>query len=168
VQRLIDLSNALLGLEELGSTGHLTRAPVRLADLVDTAVSPHRRTAERAGRGLRTDADDTIVDVDARWLVPAIGNLVDNALHHATGSVRVTAAVRDGRVRVRVHDDGPGFPSEFLPRAFDRFARAEASRTGKGSGLGLAFVHAVASAHGGTAQAENTGSGAVVTLDLPS
>jgi signal transduction histidine kinase len=168
VQRLIDLSNALLGLEELGSTGHLTRAPVRLADLVDTAVSPHRRTAERAGRGLRTDADDTIVDVDARWLVPAIGNLVDNALHHATGSVRVTAAVRDGRVRVRVHDDGPGFPSEFLPRAFDRFARAEASRTGKGSGLGLAFVHAVAAAHGGTAQAENTGSGAVVTLDLPS
>ncbi|MET7479826.1 HAMP domain-containing sensor histidine kinase [Streptomyces sp. NPDC005648] len=168
VQRLIDLSNALLDLEELGSSGHLTRAPVRLADLVDTAVSPHRRTAERAGHGLHTDVDDTAVDVDARWLVPAIGNLVDNALRHGNGSVRVTAVVHDGRVRVRVTDDGPGFPPEFLPRAFDRFARAEASRTSKGSGLGLAFVHAVATAHGGTAHAENTGRGAVVTLELPS
>ncbi|MEU5309425.1 HAMP domain-containing sensor histidine kinase [Streptomyces sp. NPDC021562] len=167
VQRLIDLSNALLDLEELGSTGHITRAPVRLADLVDTAVSPHRHTAERAGRGLRTTADDTTVDVDVRWLVPAVGNLVDNALRHGTGNVRVTAAVHDGRVRVRVVDDGPGFPPEFLPRAFDRFARAEASRTGKGSGLGLAFVHAVATAHAGTAHAENAGHGAAVTLDLP-
>ncbi|MFF4401723.1 sensor histidine kinase [Streptomyces sp. NPDC001480] len=54
-----------------------------------------------------------------------------------------------------------------LPRAFDRFARAEASRTSEGSGLGLAFVHAVASAHGGTARAENTGHGSAVILDLP-
>ena len=64
-------------------------------------------------------------------------------------------------------DCGPGFAPDFLPRAFDRFARAEASRTGDGSGLGLAFVQAVATAHGGTAHAENTGQGATVTLDLP-
>ncbi|MFI2201829.1 ATP-binding protein [Streptomyces sp. NPDC020192] len=167
VQRLIDLSNALLDLEELGSTGHITRAPVRLTDLVTTAVSPHRRTAERTGRALRTDADGATADVDARWLVPALGNLVDNALRHGHGTVRLTAAVHEGRLRVRVTDDGPGFPPDFLPRAFDRFARAEASRTGKGSGLGLAFVHAVATAHDGTAHAENTEQGTTVTLDLP-
>ncbi|MDQ0994700.1 sensor histidine kinase KdpD [Streptomyces sp. V3I7] len=61
----------------------------------------------------------------------------------------------------------PGFPPEFRPRAFDRFARAEASRTSEGSGLGLAFVRAVVIAHGGTARAENTGDGTAVTLDLP-
>lgn len=66
-----------------------------------------------------------------------------------------------------ITDEGPGFPPEFLPRVFDRFARAEASRTSDGSGLGLAFVHAVATAHGGTAHADNAGHGAAVTLRLP-
>ncbi|MFE0509582.1 ATP-binding protein [Streptomyces sp. NPDC058964] len=167
VQRLIVLSNALLDLEELGSTDHVARSAVRLADLVGTAVAPHLRTAERSGRRLDAEAADTTVDVDARWLVPAIGNLVGNALRHGDGTVRLTAAVQEGRLRVRVTDEGPGFPAEFLPRAFDRFARAEASRTSEGSGLGLAFVQAVATAHGGTAHAENTGHGGAVTLDLP-
>ncbi|WP_308401982.1 ATP-binding protein [Streptomyces shenzhenensis] len=100
----------VLDLGELGSTGHITRAPVRLAELVDSAVSPYRHAAERAGPGLRTDADDAAVDVDARWPVAAIGNVVDNALRHGRGDVRVTTAVHDGSVRVRMDDDGPGFP----------------------------------------------------------
>ncbi|MDX2593576.1 MULTISPECIES: histidine kinase [Streptomyces] len=53
------------------------------------------------------------------------------------------------------------------PRAFDRFARAGAGRTSEGSGPGLAFVQAVATAHGGTAHAEDTGRGAAVVPDLP-
>ncbi|WP_333737118.1 sensor histidine kinase [Streptomyces sp. IBSBF 2806] len=167
VQRLIVLSNALLDLEELGSTGHITRSPVPLAYLVETAVAPHVRTAERTGRVLSVQASDTVVDADARWLVPAIGNMLDNALRHGTGTVRLTATAHEGRLRLCVTDEGPGFATEFLPRAFDRFTRAEASRTSEGSGLGLAFVHAVAAAHGGTAHAENTGHGSAVTLDLP-
>ncbi|MFI0964577.1 ATP-binding protein [Streptomyces sp. NPDC021080] len=68
------------------------------------------------------------------------------------------------------------FPPDFLPHAFDRFSRAEASRTTPGAGLGLALVAAVAASHGGTARAENippgaTGTGGVtgaaVTLDVP-
>ncbi|MGW2649076.1 HAMP domain-containing sensor histidine kinase [Streptomyces sp. NPDC001393] len=167
VQRLIDLSNALLELEELGSTGHITRAPAHVADLLDAAVTPHRRTAERAGRSLTVDATRAIVDVDARWLRPAIGNLVDNALRYGHGTVRLTATVEEDMLLVSVTDEGPGFPPEFLPRAFDRFARAEASRTSDGSGLGLAFVQAVATAHGGTAHADNMGQGAAVALRLP-
>ncbi|MFE4958469.1 sensor histidine kinase [Streptomyces sp. NPDC056653] len=54
-----------------------------------------------------------------------------------------------------------------MPKAFDRFACAEASRTSPGSGLGLAFVAAVAASHGGTARAENTGQGAAVSVDIP-
>ncbi|MGW2835313.1 HAMP domain-containing sensor histidine kinase [Streptomyces sp. NPDC001286] len=167
VQRLIDLANALLDLEELGSSHHLIRARVRLADLVDAAVAPHLRTAQRAGRVVSVDVPDTTIESDARWLQPAIGNLLDNALRHGHGTVRLTATVHDGRMWLSVTDEGPGFPPKFLPRAFDRFARAEASRTSEGSGLGLAFVHAVAVAHGGTAHAENTEHGSTVILDLP-
>ncbi|MGW3095291.1 ATP-binding protein [Streptomyces sp. CdTB01] len=167
VQRLIDLSNALLDLEELGGTAHVTRTRVRLADLVDSAVAPHRRTAERSGRRLAVDVTDADVEVDTRWLRPAIGNLVDNALRHGRGTVSVTAAVRRHRLRLCVTDEGDGFAPEFLPRAFDRFTRAEASRTGEGSGLGLAFVRGVATAHGGGAYAENTGRGGAAGLDVP-
>ncbi|MFF2508813.1 ATP-binding protein [Streptomyces sp. NPDC058067] len=167
VQRLIDLSNALLDLEELGGNAHITRFPLRLPGLVEAAVAPHLRTAERAGRALTVEVPDATVDADARWLQPAIGNLVDNALRHGDGTVRVTATAGGGRLRLRVADEGPGFPAEFLPRAFDRFARAEASRTSRGSGLGLAFVRAAAVAHGGGAYAENTEDGGAVTLDLP-
>ncbi|MEU3518328.1 HAMP domain-containing sensor histidine kinase [Streptomyces sp. NPDC006654] len=167
VQRLIDLSNALLDLEELGSTQNITRAPVELTDLVDAAVAPHLRTAVLSGRTVTVDAARVTVDVDARWLRPAIGNLLDNALRHGQGAVHLTATVHDSRLRLCVTDEGPGFSPEFLPRAFDRFARAEASRTSEGSGLGLAFVHAVAAAHGGAAHAENTRHGASVVLDLP-
>ncbi|MGW3127046.1 ATP-binding protein [Streptomyces sp. NPDC001123] len=167
VQRLIELSNALLDLEELGTAQHLSRAPVDLADLVGAAAAPHLRTAEREGRAVTVDAVRAIVDVDGRWLRPAIGNLLDNALRHGTGTVRLTASVDKGGLRLCVTDEGSGFPPEFLPRAFDRFARAEASRTGEGSGLGLAFVQAVATAHGGTAHAENTERGVRVVLALP-
>jgi signal transduction histidine kinase len=96
VQRLIDLSNALLDLEELGSTGHITRAPASLADLLDAAVNPHRRTAERVGRDLTVDTTRVTVDVDARWLRPAVSNLVDNALRHGQGTVRVAGTVHEG------------------------------------------------------------------------
>ncbi|MER6080619.1 HAMP domain-containing sensor histidine kinase [Streptomyces sp. NPDC001833] len=167
VQRLIELSNALLDLEELGTAQHLSRAPTDLADLVGAAVAPHQRTAEREGRAVTVDAARAIVDVDDRWLRPAIGNLLDNALRHGSGTVRLTATVHEGGLRLCVTDEGTGFAPEFLPRAFDRFARAEASRTGEGSGLGLAFVQAVATAHGGTAHAENTERGACVVLALP-
>ena len=71
---------------------------------------------------------------------------------------------------IEVRDDGPGFPAEFLPHAFERFRRPDSgrSRDDGGAGLGLAIVQAVAAAHGGVAAARNKpGGGAVVTLHLP-
>jgi signal transduction histidine kinase len=64
---------------------------------------------------------------------------------------------------VAVSDEGPGFPPEFEAQAFDRFSRADASRSTVGTGLGLAIVRAVAEAHGGTAAI----AGAEVSLTLP-
>ncbi|MFE5008801.1 sensor histidine kinase [Streptomyces sp. NPDC056696] len=167
VQRLIDLTNALLDLEQLGATDDVTRAPVNLAELITSAVNPHRPAAARDRRTITVNAAPATIAVDTSWIRPAIGNLVDNALRHSRGDVHITATTHDGHLRVTVTDEGPGFPADFLPKAFERFTRAEASRTSPGSGLGLAFVAAVASSHSGTAHAENTPNGAAVTLDIP-
>ncbi|MEV5480134.1 MULTISPECIES: sensor histidine kinase [Streptomyces] len=147
------------------STKHLTRAPVDLADLVDAAVSP-LRAAEGDDRSITVEVTPATVTIDARWLRPAIGNLISNALRHGHGDIHLTATAGEDRLRLTLTDEGPGFPPDFLPRAFDRFTRAEASRTSEGSGLGLAFVVAVATAHGGAAHAENSGCGAAVILDI--
>ncbi len=170
VQRLIDLSNALLDLEELGGKGRVAPVLVDLADLLRSTADRHRAAAARAHRAVTYDvtADPgTIVRIDPRWIRPALDNLVDNALRHAAGPVRITATARDGRLRLSVADRGDGFPPGFLPHAFDRFSRAAPGRTSPGSGLGLALVAAVATSHGGTAHAENGPEGAVVTLDIP-
>ncbi|MFJ9173955.1 ATP-binding protein [Streptomyces sp. NPDC102360] len=167
VQRLIDLTNALLDLEQLGATDHLTRASADLPELIASAADPHRATAARDRRTLTVDAAPGTVDVDAAWIRPAISNLVDNALRHSHGDIHITATTHDATLVITVTDEGPGFPADFLPRAFERFARAETSRTSPGSGLGLAFVAAVAASHGGTARAENTGHGASASLTIP-
>jgi signal transduction histidine kinase len=96
-----------------------------------------------------------------------VENLLDNAIRHspAGGEVRVANGGGDGRVWVRVEDDGPGFRPEVLPVAFEPFSGASAN--GDGAGLGLAIVGAVAASHGGTATAENlAGGGARVTITL--
>ena len=103
-----------------------------------------------------------------RRLDQALGNLVDNALRHGAGTVRLEGAVEDGTLELRVSDDGAGFPQDFLPHAFERFSRVDVARTGGGTGLGLAIVDAIARAHGGAAAAANRpGGGAEVTLTLP-
>ena len=101
-------------------------------------------------------------------LEQALGDLVANALEHGSGTVRITGAEEDGRVELHVLDEGAGFTPAFLPRAFERFTRADEARTGGGSGLGLAIVDAIARGHGGSAHAANRPEGgADVWLSLP-
>ena len=69
---------------------------------------------------------------------------------------------------LRVSDDGPGFPPDYLPHAFERFSRADVARSAGGSGLGLAIVDAIARAHGGSVEAAHCSEGgAVVTMLIP-
>lgn len=166
VERLVTLANALLDLEQLDSGERVQRAPVELGRLLHGACARYRAAAERDGRALTVEYDDATVHVDRHWLEPAIGTLLDNALRHGAGMIGLRAMVRGRRLSLSVTDEGPGLPAEFLPHAFDRFTRAETSRTTPGTGLGLALVAAVAASHDGTARAENTSPGAVVTLDI--
>ncbi len=138
----------------------------------DVLTSVARRFALRAdGGGRRVEVSataDARILGDRLRLEQALGNLVDNALRYGTGTVRLEAERSNGLVALRVSDEGAGFAPEFLPRAFDRFTRADESRGGGAAGLGLAIVDAIARAHGGSATAANgAGGGAVVSLELP-
>jgi signal transduction histidine kinase len=167
VARLVDLSNTLLDLEELYSAHTAEVAPVRVDDLVASALTGWTGQATAQDRALRVTASSDVVQVDARWLTLAIANLVGNALKHGTGTVTVTAEVTGAagqeKLRLAVTDEGPGIPATLGARAFDRFTRADESRSTRGNGLGLALVKAVAEAHHGTAALVPGG----VVIDLP-
>ena len=67
----------------------------------------------------------------------------------------LVATERGERLELHVRDDGPGFDPDFVPRAFQRFSRADEARGSEGTGLGLAVVEGIAVAHGGHAEAAN-------------
>jgi signal transduction histidine kinase len=95
----------------------------------------------------------TTVWADPDRLAQILGNLIGNATRYGDGEIVVEAATdRDG-VEVRVCDNGPGVPPEFVAHLFERFSRAtDAATTGiRGTGLGLAIVRGLAEAHGGAA-----------------
>ena len=147
----------------------LRRTRVSAGDLLRSVAVRFGARAREAGRTIDVDAPAALeLDADATRLEQAVGNVVDNALTHGGGDVRLSAAERDGHVELHVCDSGSGFPAEFLPHAFDRFSRADDSRSEAGTGLGLAIAAAVAAAHGGSAHAANRdGAGADVWLALP-
>jgi signal transduction histidine kinase len=147
----------------------LRLAPTGIGDVLETVAARFApRTADGA-RSLSVDADAApVVVADALRLERALGNMVENALRHEGGRVVLTAAAHDATVELHVLDEGPGFPSAFLDRAFERFSRADEAREGGGGGLGLAIVDIVARAHDGTARASNRPEGgADVWITLP-
>ena len=143
--------------------------PVELASVLTHLSNRFAPRFEEGGRDLTIDVDGLVVSADRLRLEQAVGNLMDNALRHGRGRVRLWAD-EDGEDRVRVHvsDDGPGFSADFLPSAFERFTRADPARSRGGTGLGLAIVEAIARAHGGAVRAERgEGGGADVWIALP-
>jgi signal transduction histidine kinase len=158
VDRLTQLAEDLLVLARADERGlRLKREPIEVRDLFETV-------AGRFGAQLEISAPDgeTLVGDRVR-LEQALGNLVDNARRHGAGAVRLEAERRDGVLELRVTDEGPGFPPNLLPHAFDRFTRGDKARERGGAGLGLAIVAAIAKAHGGSAHA----AGSTVTIELP-
>jgi two-component system sensor histidine kinase BaeS len=171
LQRIIDDLQDLSAAD--AGTLRLHREPLRAGDLLDQVAAAHRVAARAAGVALRTETDaGAWLDADPVRMRQALGNLVSNALRHTPADGTVTlAARRDGDdVVLTVTDTGSGIAPEDLPHVFDRFWRAEKSRSRRtgGSGLGLPIVRHLLAAHDGTAEAASQpGQGAVFTLRLP-
>jgi signal transduction histidine kinase len=127
-------------------------------------------SAAARGVELVVDAPAAVAVVGS---VTAIGrvirNLVDNAVRHSPVGSQVRVVVADGPTAVvRVIDAGPGFTPDFAARAFERFARAEPSRSRStgGAGLGLAIARGLVEAHGGRIWIEQPPGGRVA-FELP-
>ncbi len=172
--RITRLAEDLLLLARTDQSAPVVRPVVQLLDpVLSAAVAAASARASTRGIALELDVDEELrAPIDADRLRQAVDNLLDNALRAAPpGSVvGVHAGRDDGMVILKVSDEGPGFPPEFLPHAFERFRRADAARTRQrgGAGLGLAIVDAIARGHGGHAEVANrAGGGALVRLVLP-
>ena len=146
----------------------LRRERVLLTVLLERVAARFAREAGQRRVSLLVEPTDVVVDADPERLEQALGNLVANALSHASSSIELFARAGDAGVELHVADDGPGFPPGFLERAFDRFSRADDARGDGGAGLGLSIVALIGEAHGGSANARNRASGgADVWLVLP-
>jgi two-component system, OmpR family, sensor kinase len=145
----------------------IARQPVRVGALLERVRNRFAHQAKSAQREIAVDAPDgPPVDLDPFRIEQALGNLVDNALVHGSGGVRLSARDEDGFVVLEVSDEGSGFATGFESEAFERFTRADAGRGGGGAGLGLAIVRAIAVAHGGTVSVVSDPGDSTTTLQV--
>jgi len=147
--------------------------PVPVAGALDQVRAAHEPQAARAGVALSASATpDLVVTADPLRLRQVLDNLVVNALRYvpAGGTVSMTAAGDGSDVLITVADTGSGIAADDVPHVFDRFWRADKSRTRAtgGSGLGLSIVRKFVEAHGGSVAVTSTlGEGTAFTLRFP-
>lgn len=143
---------------------------VSVAVVTDTGAAHPEREIQLDSRIAGVQERAPIVAGDAGRIGQIVRNLVDNAVAYSTGPVALRIAVTGDFAEVRVIDSGPGIPDGDKGRVFERFYRADTSRTRNsgGSGLGLSIAQALAVAHGGQLSvSDNPSGGAEFALSLP-
>lgn len=150
---LLEIFAALLRIAEVeGMSARAHFTDVALSVLVADLAEVYRPAMELGGHRLATVIAPGInIQGDRRLLQRLLSNLLDNAIAHTPTETAVTVALeRIGTsVRLSVADDGPGVSPEAAAILFQRFTRADSSRSTSGHGLGLAMVSAIVAAHGG-------------------
>ncbi|WP_127502994.1 sensor histidine kinase [Actinoplanes solisilvae] len=178
--RLTALTEDLLLLAQLDDApeGQLDRAPMDLRTLAtdarhDLHALDPARPIELTGPGGVGPPGPAPVDADEARLRQVVANLVGNAVAHtpAGTGVRIGVGSVGGNAVLELADQGPGMPAEQAERVFDRFYRADRSRSragGANAGLGLAIARSLARAHGGDVElTTSVGAGACFRLRLP-
>jgi two-component system phosphate regulon sensor histidine kinase PhoR len=128
--------------------------------------------SDRAGLNLDIDIPPTLPKVmaDEARVEQVLVNLIHNAIKFTPsgGRIGISARARDNDVLVSVADTGIGISPDDLPRIFERFYKADKSRSGGGTGLGLAIAKHIVEAHGGRIWAESVeGKGSTFNFTLP-
>lgn len=147
----------------------LRREPSDLADLIHRVAELYAPAFNERHQTLTTMAGKPVhAMLDQRFFVRLLSNLLENELRYAGNGANIVVMLTEseGKAQIRVEDNGPGFPPELLAHVFQRFAKGAKS---EGHGLGLAFVRAVALAHGGRAWVQNLDApgGAEIVIEFP-
>ncbi|HEX4640934.1 MAG TPA: heavy metal sensor histidine kinase [Chthoniobacterales bacterium] len=149
--------------------GQLHRTVFNGRAAIEKIAAFHEPIAEEQQLTIRCDGETNFV-ADEMLFSRAVNNLVENAVRHTPvgGSIEISIADRNSNTEVSVKDSGSGIAPEHLSRVFDRFYRADSSRSSEGVGLGLSLVKSIMDLHGGTAAIESEpGRGTSVTLSFP-
>ncbi len=160
---------------------HMDKKPVSIHELLEAVVRSNADRAAEAGVGLISSANselanEALVQGDNMRLRQVFSNLVDNAIRHSAPNDTVsleTNLIDDPErplVQITVRDTGEGITEDFIPQVFDRFSRADPSRTRGtgGSGVGLAICQKLVEAHGGTISVTSRiGEGSSFIVKLP-
>ncbi len=149
IDRLDELVSELLATARADADG-LVLEPVDLGTLVRAVAG--RFEARRASRGIAVgiDAREAWIEGDPQSIERAIAAVMHNAIEIAEARIEIVTEERGAEAIVRIRDDGPGFSSEALEHALERFWRGDSARRRGGSGLGLAIADAIARAHRGS------------------
>lgn len=156
IDELADLTNELVEL----ATDTRAGDPPRVVDVFELAVAAADRASSRFQRQVDVAGEPAAIDGQVALLERAIDNLLENAAKFSPPGTPIDVTVGAGQIEVRDH--GPGIDAADLPHVFDRFYRANTSRTLPGSGLGLAIVAKAAAEHGGVSIARNAGDGGAI------
>jgi two-component system, OmpR family, phosphate regulon sensor histidine kinase PhoR len=173
IDGLAQLTNELLTLTRIESgVENLTLLPHSPGDLLADCARRMGPLAARADVALLVEPSEApAVRADGERVAQVLANLVHNAVKFtpAGGSVRLSAAREDDRVAFSVADTGVGIDRADIDRLFERFYKADRSRSGGGTGLGLAIAKHIVQAHGGRieAKSEGPGRGATFRFTLP-
>ncbi|MEO8538645.1 MAG: HAMP domain-containing sensor histidine kinase [bacterium] len=175
IGRLSALIDDLFELARIdGGALELRLEEVMMDEVVSAAIDAMRPGAELAGVAVSFEpgANLSRITADPQRLTRVLGNLLHNAIRHTPpdGSVVVTTQPLGGEVLVAITDSGEGIPAADVPHVFERFYRAEKSRSREagGSGLGLSISMGIVEAHGGRMWVDATGdTGTVIKFALP-
>ncbi len=150
-QRLLALINDIIRLSQLDEGAAMPYEKVSLTQTAAEAAEALRGEADSRGVSIELSGDDVTVDGVRQLLYEIVFNLVDNAVkyNHRGGSVKINVAAEGDGAVLSVTDDGIGIPSEAQDRVFERFYRADKSRSREngGTGLGLSIVKHAAACH---------------------
>jgi signal transduction histidine kinase len=172
VAKLKDLAEGLLKLASHDGRSRPSQA-VSLKDVAAKAVERLAKTAETKKININQHLKNVGVRGDEQHLIDLAAILIDNAVKYSPAGKEVNISTdRRGRLAfIKVQDQGQGIAAEDLPRIFDRFYRADASRTKNatdGYGLGLALARKIADTHGGHIEVESAiGKGSTFTVYVP-